>query len=161
MSKKIIRHEIVEIIIPANSTLTKFMFPDLPNLRNVHLFGLQVYHVDQLGKSPESQTVLLSKAHVLNESFLTLVDFAGNEFTKKIPSAVFNTIEADLSTSTNIAEKDFKSFIGQKLDYPKCYVEFFNGSVSEITDRVYLLSIYYSMPIAKEKKISATFNKGC
>jgi len=49
--QKIIRHELVEILIPAGSTLTRFQFPDIPNLRNSHIWGFQVYTRDEVTNS--------------------------------------------------------------------------------------------------------------
>lgn len=160
MSKKIIRHELVEIIIPKGSTLTRFTFPDIANLRDTHIWGMQVYNVDQLTKSPISQNGLLTHTSVLHESFITLVNYGGKEFSKQTPAVMFNTLEFDLNTSTNVNEKDFKNFVGQKVDYPKSYVEFTAAPADAGADKSYLVSVYYSLPIAKEQKDSGfSFSK--
>jgi hypothetical protein len=151
MAKKIIRHELVSITIPANSTATRFNIPDLPNLRNVHLWGVQVYTKDQVFADINSGNALLSHTAVLHNSFLTLVNYGGKEFLKQAPSIIFNTIQANLNTSTNWNELDIKSFAGQKVNYPKSYIEF-NTAPATGVNQVYLMSVYYSLPIAEEVK---------
>jgi hypothetical protein len=151
MAKKIIRHELVAITIPANSTATRFNIPDLPNLRNVHLWGVQVYTIDQVARDINSGNAVLSHTNVLHNSFLTLVNYGGKEFLKQAPSIMFNTIQANLNTSTNWNELDVKSFAGQKVNYPKSYIEFTTAPATGV-NQVYLMSVYYSLPIAEEVK---------
>ena len=124
MAKQIIRHELVEIVIPSGSTLTRYQFPDIPNLRNSMIWGMQVYTIDEINNSPISQNALLSHTNILHRSFITLVNYGGKEFLKQAPSLIFNTINFNLQTSTNALETDIKSFVGQKVNYPKSYIEF-------------------------------------
>lgn len=152
MAKKIIRHELVEVAIPKGSTLTRFQIPDLPNLRNVHLWGVQVYTVDQVAKSIISLNAVLPHTAVLHNSFITFVNYGGKEFLKQAPSIMFNTIQANLNTSTNWNELDTKSFTGQKVNYPKSYIEFTTAPASALIDQVFLFSVYYSLPLAQEAK---------
>jgi hypothetical protein len=149
MAKKIIRHELVSVTIPALSTATRFNIPDLPNLRNVHLWGVQVYTVDQVFTDINTGNAVLPHTAVLHNSFLTLVNYGGKEFLKQAPSIMFNTIQANLNTSTNWNELDTKSFSGQKVNFPKSYIEF-SAPPAAATNKVYLFSVYYSMPIAEE-----------
>ena len=153
MAKQIIRHELVEINIPANSTLTRYQFPDIPNLRNSMIWGLQVYDVDQISNSPISQQALLPSIRVLNQSFITLVNYGGKEFLKQAPSLIFNTISFNNTASTNLYETDIESFVGQKVNYPKSYIEFISTPAGG-TNLSYLVSVYYSLPIEEEKKES-------
>jgi len=151
--QKIIRHELVEILIPAGSTLTRFQFPDIPNLRNSHIWGFQVYTRDEVTNSIISGASVCTHAVVLHQSFITLVNYGGKEFMKQIPAINFNTISFDLNTSTNAFDTNNKGLIGQKVNYPKSYVEFSvapaGGSVTS-----YLTSVYYSLPMAEEEKES-------
>jgi hypothetical protein len=159
MAQRIIRHELVSVLIPANSTQTRFLIPDLPNLRNVHLFGIQVYTVDQVFKDVQTQNPVLSHTAVLHNSFLTFVNYGGKEFLKQAPSIMFNTISANLQTSTNWFENNTKSFVGQKVNYPKSYIEF-TAAPATAVDTVYLMSVYYSLPEAEERKESGySFSK--
>ena len=159
MSQRIIRHELVSVLIPNGSTATRFLIPDLPNLRNVHIFGLQVYTVDQVAKDIQTQNPVLSHTAVLHNSFITLVNYGGKEFLKQAPSIMFSTLSANLNTSTNWFENNFKSFVGQKVNYPKSYIEFSTAPVPT-GDKVFLMSIFYSLTEAEEKKESGySFSK--
>lgn len=153
MAQKIIRHEAVEIIIPANSTLTRFNFPDIPNLRNAHILCMQVYNTSQVTKSVISQNTLVSETIVLKSSFITLVNYGGKEFLKQAPAIQFNTLQSDLGTSANQHELNFKSFVGQKVNFPKSYIEF-TATASTAQDTSYFLSIYYSLSMAEESQDS-------
>lgn len=151
--QKIIRHELVEILIPAGSTLTRFQFPDIPNLRNSHIWGFQVYTRDEVTNSIISGASVCTHAVVLHQSFITLVNYGGKEFMKQIPAINFNTISFDLNTSTNAFDTNNKGLIGQKVNYPKSYVEFSTAPAGGSTTS-YLTSVYYSLPMAEEEKES-------
>jgi hypothetical protein len=122
--KKIFRHELCEIQIPINSTSTRFNFPDLPNLKDTNLFGLQVYHVDELPISPLSGNALPTKVQMMANCFITLIDYQGFEFLKQCPAVVFNTLVFDLNTSTNVRENNPKTFNGQMVNWAKSYITF-------------------------------------
>ncbi len=151
--QKIIRHELVEILIPAGSTLTRFQFPDIPNLRNSHIWGLQVYTRDEVTNSIISGALVCTPTTVLHQSFITLVNYGGKEFMKQIPAIDFNTLSFDLNTSTNVFETNQKLMVGQKVNYPKSYVEFSVAPAGAAT-LSYLVSVYYSLPMAEEEKES-------
>lgn len=153
MSQRIIRHELVSILIPSLSTSTRFALPDLPNLRNVHLFGLQVYTLTQVAKDPQTQNPVLGVTPVLHNSFITFVNYGGKEFLKQAPSILFSTSVANLNTSTNWFENNSKSFVGQKVNYPKSYIEFTTAPATA-NDTVFLMSVFYSLPEAEERKES-------
>lgn len=155
MAKKIIRHEMVSINIPANSTLTRFNIPDLPNLRNVHLFGIQVYNSTEIAKDIISNNPVCDETVVSNNSFLTLVNYGGKEFLKQAPAVMFDTIlkQKGGSDKFQLTEYDHKSFVGQKVNYPKSFVEFTSAPATTV-DTAYIFSVYYSLPMEEEKRES-------
>jgi hypothetical protein len=162
MAKKIIRHELVSVNIPANSTLTKFQIPDLPNLREVLTFGFQVYTIDEIAKDIISQSPVLSHTAVLHNSYMTFVNYGGKEFLKQAPSIIFNTIQQNgIAGVTNWNEMDFKSLIGQRINYPKSYIEFTTPPAIGV-DQAFIFSVYYSLPLLQEKRDSgfSFSNKG-
>ena len=159
MAKKIIRHELVEIIIPANSTLSRYNFPDIPNLRNSHILGLQLWDSNTVTTSVISQNPLVPTSLAQTKIFITLVNYGGKEFLKQAPSVMFSTIQDDLGTSVNHHELDFKSFVGQKVNWPKAYIEC-TATISTTVDRSFLVSVYYTLDIATEQQENGfTFNK--
>jgi hypothetical protein len=150
-SQKIIRHEWIEIPVLAGSTLTRFNFPDLPNLRNVLLFGLKCYNSTQLNASINNQLPLLSQVNVLFKSYITLVNYGGKEFLKQAPLQMFNTNFDNDSGSTNQLENYPKYFAGQRVNWPKSYIQLTSGA-GNVNDQTFALSVYYSMPFAQEKQ---------
>lgn len=148
---KIVRHEWVEIVVPANSTLTRFNFPDLPNLRNVHLMNLKVYTVDQVAVSINNQLPIVSHTNVLHKMYVTLVNYGGKEFLHQAPAIQFNNLSADLNTSTNWFNTDIMSFTMQKVNYPKSYIQL-TSPVGNTVDQTFVFSVYYSLPKAEEIK---------
>jgi len=159
MAKKIVRHELVSINIPANSTLSRFNIPDLPNLRNVHTYGIQVYTDLQITKDIISQNNVCNAAAVLNTSFITLVNYGGKEFLKQAPATMFQTIVDNALQDKNQYEQDFKGLIGQRCNYPKSFVEF-SAPPATAVDLAYIFSVYYTLPIEEEKRESGfSFSK--
>jgi len=154
MAKKIVRHEFVSINIPANSTLTRFNIPDLPNLRNVHTFGIQVYSSEQLTTDIISQNAVVSPT-TLYTSYVTLVNYGGKEFLKQSPSATFQTLvrNSNADAIKSQYEQDFKALIGQRVNYPKSFVEF-TAPPATAVDTAFVFSVYYTLPIEEEKRES-------
>ena len=164
MSKTIVKHEFVEIVIPAGSTNTQFKFPDLPNLRWVDLYAIQAYYDNIIPFGWDSQDVVISKGD-MQLACLNLQDYDGDIFCQQLPLVTLQTIENSLSGYTTagvvvnypptIQEKDFKSFNGQKVNWPKSTVNFAQAVTAQAYDRVVALSIYYKDP--NDKKKPATF----
>lgn len=158
MAKKIIRHEMVSVNIPANSTLTRFNIPDLPNLRNVHLFGIQVYNDQEIKLDIISGNPVMDYSLVNYNSFITLVNYGGKEFLKQAPAVMFDTILKQFRTGGlekywQLTETDHKSFVGQKVNYPKSFIEFTTPPATNF-DTAYIFSVYYSLPMEDEKRES-------
>ena len=68
---RIKRFQAVEINVPSGSTLTRFQFPDQPQLRNAKIQGIQVYTPTAITKTPLSGATPTTLAD-LKQSFLTL-----------------------------------------------------------------------------------------
>ena len=66
-----------------------------------------------------------------------------------------------MQSSKNIYEYDSKSFVGQKNNYPKSYIEVTTDFLpNQEEDSVFLCSIYYSLPLNEEEKESGySFSK--
>lgn len=146
--KKIIRHEIIEVVIPANSNSTRFLLGDYPNLRNVHLWGVQAYTSETNGKVGINTLIPIIDYAELITGYLTLVNYGGKEFSKQVPLLNYYTYQG---ATTRSYETDSKNYTGQKANYPKSYVEFSTAPASEDNDTVIMLSVYYSLPLAEEQ----------
>jgi len=70
---RIDRFEAVEISVPSGSTLTRFYFPDLPNLRNAKITAIQVYTAGTITATPLTGSTPVTTAD-LKKSFLTLYE---------------------------------------------------------------------------------------
>lgn len=157
MAKKIIRHELVSVNIPANSTLTRFVIPDLANLREVLTFGIQVYTNQQITKDIISQNIVVDQNLVLKNSFITFVNYGGKEFLKQAPSVLFNTLnyqsEINIADVGQFQDQDFKSLVGQRINFPKSFIEFTTPPAVDV-DTAFIFSVYYSLPLLQEKRDS-------
>ena len=156
--KRVIKHELIEVVVPANSTATRFQLPDAQNLRNVQTWGIQAYYDNQVPISIISQRILVNKKY-FTYAFLTLENYAGREFDKQSPLSKFQTIENNMTNTVSecsIQEKDFKSMCGQRINFPKSYIDVVLPVAKEI-DTVFLLSVYYSD--AGETFSQTTFNQ--
>jgi hypothetical protein len=146
--KKIIRHEIIEVTIPALSNSTRFLLGDYPNLRNVHLWGVQAYTLETNGKLGINTLIPIIDYAALTTGYLTLVNYGGKEFSKQVPLLNYYTYQG---ATTLPYETDSKNYTGQKANYPKSYVEFSAPPSSRLNDTVIMLSVYYSLPLAEEQ----------
>ena len=68
---RIKRFEAVEINVPSGSTLTRFYFPDLPQLRNAKIEAIQVYAAGSITATPLTGSTPVVLAD-LKKSSLTL-----------------------------------------------------------------------------------------
>jgi hypothetical protein len=68
---RIKRFEAVEIPVPNGSTLTRFYFPDLPQLRNAKIEAVQVYIAGAISATPLTGSTPVTVADA-KKSFLTL-----------------------------------------------------------------------------------------
>lgn len=146
--KKIIRHEIIEVVIPAKSSSTRFLLGDFPNLRNVHLWGIQAYASETNGKLGINTLLPIIDYGTLITGYLTLVNYGGKEFSKDLPMLNYFTYQG---ASARSYETDSKNYTGQKANYPKSYVNFSTAPASLDNDTVIMLSVYYSLPLAEEQ----------
>ena len=99
--------------------------------------------------SINNQLPLLDSTNVLLKSYITLVNYGGKEFLKQAPLQIFNSTSFDLNTSTNLYETYAKDFAGQRVNWPKSYIQL-TTAAGIVTDQTYALSVFYSMPPAIE-----------
>lgn len=147
------KHELVEVIIPAGSTLSKYYLPDLPNLRNVHLWNIEVFSSDEIPKSIISGNAVISPS-LMKSAFLTLQSYNGKNFVYQRPFPLFKYIQNIFAIAANSLTEFYpRSFVGQKVNYPKSYVEIADTSlISGVAAQCILLSVEYSDIAAIEAK---------
>ena len=147
--KRVVKHELIEVIVPAGSTATRFQLPDAQNLRNVQTWGIQIYYDLLVPFSIINGNPTITKADSLL-SFITLENYAGRQFDKQSPINKYQTIEHNMTevagVPATIQEKDFKCFVGQKINFPKSYIDTVTPIANALggANKVFLISVYYT-----------------
>jgi hypothetical protein len=87
---RIDRFEAVEIPVPSGSTLTRFYFPDLPNLRNSKINNIQIYTAGSITATPLTGSTPVTTAD-MKKSFITL--YSGDlQLVYNMPMLAFNNM---------------------------------------------------------------------
>ena len=132
---RIKRFQAVEINVPSGSTLTRFQFPDQPQLRNAKIQGIQVYTPTAITKTPLSGATPTTLAD-LKQSFLTL--YQGDlQILYQLPVLAFNNIQ-DL-TSPHVWELPEMNDID--ISWTKSYIS--TAAALATTSVTYSFGIYY------------------
>jgi hypothetical protein len=132
---KIKNAEYVEVYIPTGNTRQTFYFPDLPNLRNKPIDGIEVFSALEQGTSNSGYTVQ-AVADLVNAT-ITLY-FDGGEFIV-VPAISLRRI----SKSTNQSfYGDIPNLAGQNIVWTKSYVQM-NANVANFANKVFLFNVYY------------------
>lgn len=176
----IIQHEIVEVIIPANSTLTRIQFPDIQNLRDSNLVAIE-YYAGLASKYEDTETLRNPSFALLNSElvtktptgrnlvptdwakgcFLTLQSYNGVEFLHQSPVMSHRYVNGFSRTDvgqTYTSENFQKQFSAQKCNWPKCYLErFITPTATE--DLSFLFSVYYYKTNEIQGLMGAEFRK--
>jgi hypothetical protein len=119
----ITRYEMIETVIPAAATATRFNFNDQPQLRtdqnaDVIVQGLEVYTVADVPLSPNNNTVIT--AALLKQTYLVLY-VNGEESLYRIPLVKLHTIN-NFADAFNNAESDTPRFDNLLIDWTKSYL---------------------------------------
>lgn len=150
----VIEHEIVAVQYTANSTATRFLLPDVPNLRESEIVGFEVYTDDSVAINPNDGVTPVVDIADAKNSFITFQAYNGNNFYQQSPYLANTYI--DTRTNAHPLETMQKQFQGQRINYPKSYIDFFPAAPIA-TSFVWLLSIYYIKRSDLPGLIGATF----
>lgn len=109
----ILRSYTVFVNIPAGTTTAKIQFPDVPDLRDALIMGVEAYNVDFVTASTDNVTPVIAVADVpkcvLN--FVQKSDRRGQDFPfQSLISAQYGGI--------------YKEFDNWELNWQKCYAQF-------------------------------------
>jgi hypothetical protein len=114
---RIERFEAVEIAVPSGSTLTRFYFPDLPNLRNARITNIAIYTAGTITATPLTGSTPVTTAD-LKKSFLTLYE-GDLQLVYNIPMLSFNSI---VNSATDPYQFELPSVNGLTVSWVKSYV---------------------------------------
>jgi hypothetical protein len=114
---RIERFEAVEIAVPSGSTLTRFYFPDLPNLRNARITNIAIYTAGTITATPLTGSTPVTTAD-LKKSFLTLYE-GDLQLVYNIPMLSFNSI---VNGAADPYQFELPSVNGLTVSWVKSYV---------------------------------------
>jgi len=136
--RRIYNTEFIEIFLPAATPKRKFPFPDQQNIRDSKLLGLTVYTADMLPVSIVSDNALASLT-ILKGTFVTLQAYNGENFVWQKP--VISLI--DQETSGTIQNYAPEAYTGQRVNWPKSYIELAAGVVIPVNGVVVSFEVNY------------------
>ena len=150
----IYKEQLIEVPVPGiavtGQTATRFLFPDLPQLRYVYLRALKCYSFNALPVAP-STNPNISLVN-FKQAFLTLYisdpdNLASQgEYIYQIPLIELNDI---VDNAAPIAPYTFKvkPFIGQSVVWPKCYITFAVAPGNLVPNSVIFLCNYRGVKV--------------
>ena len=133
---RIERFEAVEIAVPTSSTLTRFYFPDLPNLRNARITNIAIYTAGSITATPLTGSTPVTTAD-LKKSFLTLYE-GDLQLVYNIPILSFNSI---VNSATDPYQFELPSVNGLTVSWVKSYVSL--PTALATTGVAYSFGVYY------------------
>ena len=133
---RIERFEAVEIAVPTSSTLTRFYFPDLPNLRNARITNIAIYTAGSITATPLTGSTPVTTAD-LKKSFLTLYE-GDLQLVYNIPVLSFNSI---VNSATDPYQFELPSVNGLTISWVKSYVSL--PTALATTGVAYSFGVYY------------------
>jgi hypothetical protein len=151
-----LKSQLIEIKIPKNTVATvktKIQFPDEQNLRNSHLMGMEVFHFADIPQSIVTKQTVVD-IDVLKTIFITLQDYNGYNFALQDPAITYHN-------NGTVVENFPMVFAGQKMNYPKSYIEIADVSkLSVDEDQVLPIRVFYRLFDEVEKAMrQASFRK--
>jgi hypothetical protein len=142
------RYELVELVIPAASSGTRFPYPDIPQLRDdttqdIIICGLETFSVDALPLAPSGNAIATFAQ--LQNSFLTLY-IEGEESVRQVPYIRLNPMRQASATGAtfNVVERIPMEYL--KVDWNKTYLQAaapFGTSGAPNTQFSIMLGVWY------------------
>jgi hypothetical protein len=155
-ARYLVKSELIEVVIPANTggtPKTKIQLPDNPNLRETRLMGIETYPSEILPVSIVSRTPCVPYS-LLRSIFLTLQGYNGKNFQWQDPLVDYVNIAAVVNWT------EFPhTYVGQRVNYPKSYIEIADAAlISTVVDQVVAFRIFYKeFPKVEKKDKKASF----
>jgi hypothetical protein len=119
------RYELVELVIPAGSTGTRFPYPDIPQLRNdttqdIIICGLETFSVDELPLTANGNAVATWPQ--LANSFLTLY-VNSEESVRQVPLIRLNPLRQAAGGGVTFNASDKLKLEYLQIDWNKTYIQ--------------------------------------
>jgi hypothetical protein len=128
--------EYVEVLIPTGSTKQSIFFPDLPNLRNRPIIGIEAYAATEQAVSNSGQTVQ-ALSDLPNASVTLYYD--GGEY---IVVPILSLRRVGNNGANTAFFGDIPALAGQNIVWTKSYVSM-NASVASFAAKSFVFNVYY------------------
>jgi hypothetical protein len=128
--------EYVEVFIPTGNTKQQIYFPDLPNLRNRPMTGIEAYTSQEQATTTAGNAVQ-SQGDIPNAT-VTLY-FDGGEYIV-LPITSLRRVHA---AGTHAYFGDIPMLAGQNIVWTKSYISM-NATVSNFAGKSFLFNVYYN-----------------
>lgn len=116
-STKLVKSESIPLEIPVNNGAKQIFFPDDQYIRNKKLMSLYItlgyYGQQYIDGKP------LVQYDILPYGYLTLESYSGTQFVRRKPLIQFVNYN-----NGGVEQAFFFNFIGQRVNWPKSYIEF-------------------------------------
>lgn len=136
-SQPIKNAEYVEVVIPSGNTKSQIYFPDLPNLRNKPILGMEAYTANEQSTSFSGASVVTA---TLSTDVTITLYYDGGEYIQ-VPFASLRRI-ANGASGAGIYQHDIPNLAGQNVVWTKSYVSM-NASPSSFAGKNFVFSVYY------------------
>ena len=128
--------EYVEVLIPSGNTKQSIFFPDLPNLRNRPITGIEAYAATEQATSNSGQTVQ-ALSDLPNASVTLYYD--GGEYIV-VPILSFRRVGNNGANTAFFG--DIPNLAGQNIVWTKSFVSM-NANVSNFAAKSFVFNVYY------------------
>ena len=128
--------EYVEVLIPTGSTKQSIFFPDLPNLRNRAITGIEAYAATEQATSNSGQTVV-ALSDFPNASVTLYYD--GGEY---IVVPILSIRRVGNNGANTAFFGDIPNLAGQNIVWTKSYVSM-NANVANFAAKSFVFNVYY------------------
>ena len=128
--------EYVEVPIPTGNTKTQIYFPDLPNLRNRPIFGIECYPEPIQGITTSGATV---QAYAQLQNATVTLYYDGGEF---IVVPAMSLVRINHGTAQPIYY-EIPHLAGQNIVWTKSYVTM-SGTIANYASKSFLFNVYYN-----------------
>lgn len=142
--RKIIKSESLPLELPIGfAGGTQIYFPDDQYIRDKKLMSISVTpNMTETMVYPDN--TLLANNNIIIHGYLTLESYSGVQFVRKKPLSDFLDKSFNLSPVVRVPPINplqywFLQFVGQRVNWPKSFVEFGSGVITPITEKQYIL----------------------
>lgn len=133
---KVARFEAIEIAVPNGSNLTRYPFPDLPNLRNAKIDRIVFYTAGTISATPLTGSTPVTTAD-MKKSFVTLYE-GDLQLLYSVPILEFNNI---VNSATDPYQNDPLDIDGITISWTKSYISL--PSALTTTNVAYSIGVFY------------------